>query len=207
MGIVEGQYRSFRQGCLYTCGNRRRCPSMTVCQSRDPCLQLSQEGLLGSGTQDMHHTVSVCSRHPPWLWTRGAVLALDAVIGKSPRHTIVAVLREQDNFVQKNLTQFSRFVEDHNGPSFDKLSLAGSAGHSSVSCCMYDQLRRLASMPLTRVPQKAAWHVSALVAHAWRPLSRTSSPPATRHAPPACVVYGIRFASRLHYQGTDVPRL
>src|SRR2546429_10004708 len=86
MGIVEGQYRYVRQGCLHKCGNRRGCLSMTVCQSRDSCLQLSQlsqEGLLM--VQAAEHAPSrVCtlSHHARFLWTRVSVATLDAVIGK-----------------------------------------------------------------------------------------------------------------------------
>ncbi len=72
---------------------------MTVCQRRDPCPQLSQEGLLWSRSQDTHQTVSVWSRHPPLLGTRVSVSALDAVVGKHRPNTIVATPIEQDNFV------------------------------------------------------------------------------------------------------------
>src|SRR5947207_5281975 len=75
MGIVEGQDRYFQQGCLHKCRHRRECLSMTVCQSRDACLRLSQEGPLWSRSQNMHETASVCSHHALLLWTGASVSA------------------------------------------------------------------------------------------------------------------------------------
>jgi hypothetical protein len=82
-----------------------------VCQSRDSGPQLSEVELLWSGSQDMQQTVSVCSRHPPLLWTKASVLALDAVIGKPRPNAIVTLPIERDNFV-KNILPALRCQHD-----------------------------------------------------------------------------------------------
>src|SRR4029453_11385685 len=75
-----------------------------VCQGRVSGLQLSQEGFPWSGPQDLHETASVYFRHARLLWTRASTAAFDEVSSKRGLNTIVSILIERNNFVQKCLS-------------------------------------------------------------------------------------------------------
>ena len=75
-----------------------------VCAKMETQIPSSQEGFLGSRSQDRYATASVRSHHAPLLWTRASASAFNEVSSKRRLDTIVVTSIEQYNFVQKHFS-------------------------------------------------------------------------------------------------------